>query len=160
MNMYTDLVSVKVVKVKQLDTKTSCQCALLEKQVAPDIVLHCACAELGTFSSCSCPQEEKRVIPKSVLSFPNTLHPQGWACDLGILPNWSDRGPWPSCARHACFWMAAPRHALTPQRRVIIGRKQLGTRWRLGTGLLHGGRSRSWKWRSIREVAWNYCLIQ
>ena len=43
-------------------------------------------------------------VPKSVTSFPSSLHPQGMPV-FGWLP---------------------PRHALKPQRRVVIGRKQQG----------------------------------
>jgi len=47
-------------------------------------------------------EENPAAVPKSVLSFPNTLHPQGMPV-FGWLP---------------------PRHALKPQRRLVIGRKQ------------------------------------
>ncbi|CAK9025030.1 unnamed protein product [Durusdinium trenchii] len=46
--------------------------------------------------------EGTSTVPKSMVSFPSTLHPQGMPV-FGWLP---------------------PRHALKPQRRIIIGRKQ------------------------------------
>eukprot|EP00437_Effrenium_voratum_P005130 CAMPEP_0181432348 /NCGR_PEP_ID=MMETSP1110-20121109/18720_1 /TAXON_ID=174948 /ORGANISM="Symbiodinium sp., Strain CCMP421" /LENGTH=940 /DNA_ID=CAMNT_0023555747 /DNA_START=24 /DNA_END=2846 /DNA_ORIENTATION=- len=51
---------------------------------------------------CNGTAASKQELPKSILSFPSTLHPEGMPV-FGWLP---------------------PKHALKPQRRLIIGRKQ------------------------------------
>ncbi|CAE7579771.1 NAA15 [Symbiodinium sp. CCMP2456] len=51
---------------------------------------------------CNGTAASKEALPKSILSFPSTLHPEGMPV-FGWLP---------------------PKHALKPQRRLVIGRKQ------------------------------------
>ena len=112
-------------------------------------------------------QENPAAVPKSVLSFPNTLHPQGEIgrevekccfvlrasqillviCQILLvrfskiqhfpgymiyMPHSSTlflvRSPFlpPVSRRYARLRLAASRHALKPQRRLVIGRKQSG----------------------------------